>query len=348
MNAGRRVFLGVAGWTAGISALHGYLNVNWTALRDGMRSRDRRQTLIVGGLPVTCNLTLPIACEARNLDKASTRANFEYKRYNGWPEVKESLISGQLDAAYMLAPLVMDLASKDVPVKIVSIGHRSGAVIMVRTDSSYRKFQDLAGKTIAIPSRFAVDFLFLRKMLAKEGMSPRDFKIVEMPPPDMPAALYARAVDAYCTGEPYGAAAQRAGYAVPLRLTRDEWPNYICCVLTVRQELIDENPVLVQDLVNYVQGAGRWLDAQRDHRTRAAQISSERQYFNQDPAIIQYVMDHPTDRVTYGDLRMIREEFDDLMQLSLQAGTLKSPIAFERYIDDRFVKAAEPARITLL
>ena len=268
MNTSRRIFLGVAGWMAGISALHGWLNVDWNALRNGFRSRDRLQTLIVAGLPVTCNLTLPIACEARNLDRTCTRANFEYKRYNGWPEIKESLISGQINAAYMLAPLVMDLATKDIPVKIVSIGHRSGAVIMVRTDSPYRKFQDLVGKRIAIPSRFAVDFLFLRKMLAKEGMSVKDIQIVEMAPPDMPAALYARAVDAYCTGEPFGAAAQRAGYAVPLRMTRDEWPNYICCVLTVRQELIDQNPGLVQDLVNYVQGAGHWLDADQIHRTR--------------------------------------------------------------------------------
>jgi NitT/TauT family transport system substrate-binding protein len=343
----RRVFLGVAAWTTGISALHGWLNVDWNALRNSFRSRDQIQTLMVAGLPVTCNLTLPIACEARNLDRTMARANFEYKRYNGWPEIKESLISGEVDACYMLAPLVMDLAAKDVPVKIVSIGHRSGAVIMVHTDSPYRKFQDLAGKVIAIPSRFAVDFIFLRKMLAREGMSDTDIQLVEMAPPDMPAALYARSVDAYCTGEPFGAAAQRAGYAVPLRMTRDEWPNYICCVLTVRQELIDQNPGLVQDLVNYVQGAGDWLDAERDHRTQAAEIAAGNKYFNQDPAILQYVMENPPDRVTYGDLRMIKEEFDDLMQLSLQAGTLKSPIAFERYIDDRFVKAAVPARVAL-
>jgi NitT/TauT family transport system substrate-binding protein len=346
MNVSRRIFFGVTGWLAGISALHMWLNVNWSAFRNSFRSLGRIQTLEVAGLPVTCNLTLPIACVARNLDR-NARANFEYKRYNGWPEVKESLISGQIHAAYMLAPLVMDLVTKDVPVKIVSIGHRSGAVIMVRKDSPYRKFKDLAGKRIAIPSRFAVDFLFLRKMLAKEGMTDKDFQLVEMPPPDMPAALFAKAVDAYCTGEPYGAAAQRAGYAIPLRMTRDEWPNYICCVLTVRQELIDENPALVQDLVNYVQGAGHWLDAERDHRALAAEISSDRKYFNQDKAVIQYVMDNPTDRVTYGDLRMIKEEFDEMMELSLQAGTLKSPIAFERYIDDRFVKAAKPARIAL-
>jgi NitT/TauT family transport system substrate-binding protein len=347
MNTTRRVFLGAAAGIAGITGLHGWLNVNWTALRNGFRSRAQLQTLEVGGLPVTCNLTLPIACEARNLDTTFTRANFDYKRFSGWPEIKESLISGRINAAYMLAPLVMDLVAKDVPVKIVSLGHRSGAVIMVRTDSTYRRFQDLTGKRIAIPSRFAVDFLFLRKMLAKEGMSDKDVRIVEMAPPDMPAALYAKAVEAYCVGEPFGASAQRAGYAIPLRMTRDEWPNYICCVLTVRQELIDQNPALVQDLVNYVQGAGRWLDAERNHRARAAGIAADKKYFNQDRAVIQYVMDNPTDRVTYGDLRMIKEEFDDLMQLSVQAKTLTRPIAFESYVDDRFVKAANPARIAL-
>ena len=70
----------------------------------------------------------------------------------------------------MLAPLVMDLADKGIPVKIVSLGHRSGAVIMVRTESPYQHFRQLAGKRVAIPSRFAVDFLFLRRMLAQEDM----------------------------------------------------------------------------------------------------------------------------------------------------------------------------------
>src|SRR3978361_589280 len=129
---------------------------------------------------------------------------------------------------------------------------------MVRSDPEFQNFRELSGKRIAIPSRFAVDFLFLRKMLAQESMTPKDIQIVEMPPPDMPAALYANAVAADCTGEPFGAAAQRAGYARPLRMTRDEWRNYICCVLTVREELIKSNRPLVQDLVNHVQGAGLW------------------------------------------------------------------------------------------
>ena len=58
-------------------------------------------------------------------------------------------------------------------------------------------------------------------------------------------------------------------------------------------------------------------------------------------------MENPTDRVTYGDLRMIREEFDDLMQLSIQAGTIKHEIPYEKYVDESFAKAATAATIAL-
>jgi NitT/TauT family transport system substrate-binding protein len=315
-------------------------------------SKANANALIVGGLPVTCNLTLPIACTAKaaankNVPAGASRFEFTYNKYNGWPEIKESLMAGRIQAAYMLAPLVMDLADKGIPVKIVSLGHRSGAVIMVRTDSNIKSFKQLTGKRIAIPSRFAVDFLFLRKMLAQEGMTVDQIEIMEMPPPDMPAALYANAVDAYCTGEPFGAAAQSAGYARPLRMTRDEWPNYICCVLTVREELIQENSPMVQDLVNQVLGAGAWLDQQQANRDKAVQIAAGREFFNQDPKIIQFVMENPTDRVTYGDLRMIRSEFEDLMNLSIEAGTLKHPVAYEKYVDERFARQAQAAAITL-
>jgi len=51
--------------------------------------------------------------------------------------------------------------------------------------------------------------------------------------------------------------------------------------------------------------------------------------------------------VTYGDLRMIRAEFEELMQLSIDAGTLKAPVPYEKYMDESFAKAARPAPIGL-
>jgi len=282
-----------------------------------------------------------VACVARG------GSEFEYSKYSGWPEVKESLMAGRIQAAYMLAPLVMDLADRKIPLKIVSLGHRSGAVIMVRTDSGVTSYKQLRGKRVAIPSRFAVEHIFVRKLMAAHGLKDGDLTMIELAPPDMPAALLANAVDAYATGEPYGAKSEMDGYARVLYMTRDVWPTYICCVLTVRQELIDKEPRTVQLLVDHVLAAGHWLETSPEHRRVAARVASDRSMFNQAYDLIRWVMERPVDRVTYGDLRMIKDEFEDLMKLSNEAETIKEHVPFETYVDESFVKAAKPPAISL-
>lgn len=270
-----------------------------------------------------------------------------FSRFNGWPELKEAMMSGKVKAAYLLAPMAMDLADNGVPVKIVALGHRSGAVIMTGSQTRARHLGDLRGKRIAIPSRFAVDNIFVHRLMKKYGLTDADVTLVEMAPPDMPAALYANAIDAYATGEPFGALAQRQGYARVLHMTRDDWPEYICCVLTVRQELIDGNRPMVQRLVNHVLAAGAWLESDTTHRHLAADLAARREFFNQDSSLIRFVMDNPKDRVTYGDLRLVRAEFDELMQLAVEGKILARPVPYEKYVDDSFVRAYRPTDIRI-
>lgn len=270
-----------------------------------------------------------------------------FNKFNGWPELKEAMMSGKVKAGYLLAPMAMDLADNGVPVKIVALGHRSGAVIMTGAKSRARNLGDLRGKRIAIPSRFAVDNIFVHRLMKKYGMTDEDVTLVEMAPPDMPAALYAGAVDAYATGEPFGALAQREGYARVLHMTRDEWPEYICCVLTVRQELIDNDRRTVQRLVNHVLAAGEWLESDTTHRHLAADLAAKREFFNQDSSLIRFVMDNPKDRVTYGDLRLVKAEFDELMELAYEGKILTRPVPYEKYVDDSFVRAYRPTAIKI-
>jgi NitT/TauT family transport system substrate-binding protein len=96
-----------------------------------------------------------------------------------------------------------------------------------------------------------------------------------------------------------------------------------------------------------VLGAGQWLDAQQGNRDKAVAIAAGRGFFNQDPKILKFVMENPTDRVTYGDLRMIRAEFEELMQLSVEAGTIKNPIAYETYVNESFARNASAAQIAI-
>jgi NitT/TauT family transport system substrate-binding protein len=44
---------------------------------------------------------------------------------------------------------------------------------------------------------------------------------------------------------------------------------------------------------------------------------------------------------------MIRAEFEELMELSLEAGTIKHAIPYETYVDERFARLAKPAAIPL-
>ena len=257
-------------------------------------AEKKPNALVVGGLPVTCNLTLPVACVAKadrqqhRRPPARRSIEFEYSKYNGWPEIKESLMAGRIQAGYMLAPLVMDLADKGIPgedrVARASLGrgHHGAHRVAVSALPAARRQAHRDSRAASPWTSCSCAACSRRKDMRVE-----ELEIVEMPPPDMPAALYANAVDAYCTGEPFGAAAQSAGYARPLRMTRDEWPKYICCVLTVREELIAENPAMVQDLVNQVLGAGTWLDQQPANREKAVQIAAG-------PAVLQPgPEDHP-------------------------------------------------------
>jgi NitT/TauT family transport system substrate-binding protein len=117
--------------------------------------------------------------------------------------------------------------------------------------------------------------------------------------------------------------------------------------LTVRQELIDNDRPTVQRLVNHVLAAGAWLESDTTHRHLAADLAAKSEFFNQDSALIRFVMDNPKDRVTYGDLRLVKGEFDELMQLAYEGGILKRPVAYEKYVDDSFVRAYRPTAIKI-
>ena len=162
-----------------------------------------RPVLKVGFLPVTCHLTCPVTDFAT---KMGTKTRFESQRFTDWPSVAEAFKSGRLKATFFVAPLAMKLREQGVKGKIVYLGHRDGSTIIVPTKSTARSMRDLKGKTFAVPSKFSNQYLVAWKVMQDQGLSPSDFKFVEVPPPEMPAALAAGSIDAYFTGEQIGRA----------------------------------------------------------------------------------------------------------------------------------------------
>jgi len=243
----------------------------------------------------------------------------------------------------MLAPLAMKLRQEGVPIKIVYLGHRDGTALMVHKQSDIYSVKDLKGKTVAVPNRYSNQYLIIFKALSDLGMSIKDVKIVEMPPPDMPAALYSRAVDAITSGEPFMGQTELEGYGRVLYQAKEIWPNFISCVLVVREDMIKTHPDEVQRLVDGIARSGKWLEGGMDHRMMAAENVSK-YYYNQKPELLRFVLSHPPDRVTYSNLMLARNDFEEIERLAKLAGILNSSIKFEDYADPSFSAKTEGAK----
>jgi NitT/TauT family transport system substrate-binding protein len=243
----------------------------------------------------------------------------------------------------MIAPLAMKLREQGVPVKIVYLGHRDGSTVIVRKDLPAQSLRDLRGRTFAIPSKYSNQYLVIRRLMEDQGVAPEEMRFVELPPPDMPGALAAGAIDAYFVGEPHAAKAELDGSGRVLYHAKDIWPHFISCVLVVHEKLIRERPEVVRDLVRGIAESGEWADG---HRLEAAKVVAP--YFRQDEKVLRYVLTQPPDRVSYRMLTPTDEELQRIHDMALKAGILERPINMKDLIDRQFIPASiKPADISV-
>jgi len=257
-------------------------------------------------------------------------------RFNGFAELKEAFLSDHLQATFILAPLAMALREQGVPIKIVYLGHRDGTALMVHKDSAIRRIEDLRGKTIAVPNRFSNQRLIIFKALKERGLSDADVTLYELPPPDMPATLQVKGVDAIILGEPLAAQTELDGYGRVLFLTKDVWPEFISCVLAVNENVIRDQRAEVQRLVDGIARSGKWLDDKMEHRMAAADFAG-RHYYHQDPELLRFVLSKPPDRIKYTNLRVRGKDFEEIEALGVEAGILDGTAHFDDYTDSSFV-----------
>jgi NitT/TauT family transport system substrate-binding protein len=263
--------------------------------------------------------------------------------FQGFPEIKEALMSNKMQAAFMVAPMAIALRAQGVPVKIVYLGHRYGSAVVVRKDGPVHTVSDLRGRIMAIPSRFSDERLIVFRALAANGMNAKkDLRMVEMAPPDVAGALAANAIDAFSMGEPYPSQAEIGGFGRVLFHAREYWPDFISCVLVVRQDVIDRRPEAVQVLVDGIARSGMWLDEKdlaKRHRLHAADFVG-RFYYHQDPKLLRWALTNPIDRVKYEPLSPRRSDFETIVKLMVETGVLDHAIPFEEFVDTRFAEGA--------
>ncbi|MCF6282292.1 MAG: ABC transporter substrate-binding protein [Candidatus Polarisedimenticolaceae bacterium] len=306
-------------WLIVITLLHNYLN---------FESSDR-VVIRMGYMPVITNFSAPILDHA-SVDGEGVR--FKAIKFSSFAEMAEAIRNNQIDVAFIIAPLSIVLHQQNVPVNIVMIGNRQESTFVTRADLNIKEFSQLEGKTIAVPMRFSGHNLGVLSLIKEHGLDGK-IKVVEMNPPDMASALAAGALDAYFVGEPFAAKTLQSGDSNLLFHVESIWPEFICNLVVVNEQLIKEHPKRVEQFVESAARAGKWIS---NNKQEAATIASK--YWNSEAGLIQYAMNTPENRIVYDQFIPEESQLQKMADTMLEYGLVKSS-NINGLVNDKFAKS---------
>ncbi len=286
MGPGIKAIMLAIAWLVLITVVHTF--------RTSPANSENRDTMLkVGFLPITCHLICPVtAARLQGSDQ-----EFRTIKFSSWPDMIDAVRGEEIDIAFILAPIAIALREQGVRIKIVLLGHRDGTALVVGNRSGIRTISQLEGRRVGIPIRFSTQNLELLKLCTRAGIDIHTMEILEIPPPDMPAALDSGGIDAYIVGEPYAAQAELAGTGRVLAQMRDVAQGFISSVVIVREAAMQKFPQRIRRLIREFLSSAHWIE---DHRHLAAKTGAAA--YGLPEGLIDYVLTSSKDRVSYRNL----------------------------------------------
>lgn len=178
-----------------------------------------------------------------------TGVNFTDKEFIGGASEMEAMMAGELDMAYVGAVPAINAIEKGLKAKIVASANNEGSALVMRKDFNYTGPGDLIGKKIATLQPPSIQDTVLRVWLLDNGIKPEELDIKYMSGAEMLTSLSSGAIDGFIWAEPGPTQAEMKGIGRIVLNSSQMW-MHPCCVVVVSDELIKNNPDLVQKIVN--------------------------------------------------------------------------------------------------
>ncbi len=269
-----------------------------------------------------------------------------------WNPVQQALEQGDVDVAFILAPIAMDLFNFGVPIKLVLLAHKNGSTFVRKraaedgSETSLRQF--FKGKTFYIPHELSVhhmlSHMFLRGIGLKpgfEGMGDFDIYFEVVPPIQMPEFLAANPKGGgFSVAEPLGTQSIDEEIAELLFLSGELWENHPCCVVAVRDELIEQHPDVVQAFTNTLTQAGQFI-SQNPETAASIGVSflDPDQSLGLKKSVLTDVLKEEQGIQT-GNMFPVIEDFERMQRYMVEEMHIGNLIDLEAFIDTQFAEVA--------
>jgi NitT/TauT family transport system ATP-binding protein/nitrate/nitrite transport system substrate-binding protein len=227
-----------------------------------------------------------------------------------WANVADKLSFGQIQAAVMLPPLAfaisLGLRGVGVPLLVPMCLSLNGNTVTVSntvmralrsTDQADPKLvgerlrEHLRGRRarfrFAVVHVYSTHNLLLRYWLAACGIDPdSDVEFVVVPPAETVEALRRNDIDGFCAGAPWGGVAASCNVGSTILRTSQIWHNHPEKCLAVSSRWADDNPAMMEALLDAMIEGARFCDSP-DHAADVAALLSRDDYLGMSPALIR-------------------------------------------------------------
>ncbi len=268
----------------------------------------------------------------------------------GWNPVQAALENGEVDGAFVLAPIAMDLFSYDVPLKLILFAHRNGSICVRNRQGHYMKpyQQFFKHKTFYIPHKMSIHnmlaHMYFTQMNLKPGVAGKEavnmlFDVV--PPVAMPEFLRDNP-DAcgFMVAEPIGSRAIATGIAERQFLSSEIWENHPCCVVVFRDEIIQKYSQAIQEFTNLLVKVGRSIKDDIDETARVAvKFLDPQGNIGLQPALLKTVLADPNG-IVYDDLYPVKKDLETIQDYMVNKMEIGRPINLNAFVDTRFADEA--------
>ena len=319
------------------------------------RSASGKVILHVAHIQITDHLCLGVLKHLINTGNLQPKHfELETRCMPSWNPVQQSLENGDIDAAFVLDPIAMDLYSFGVPIKLVLFAHKDGSICIRKHQNDVRlsSLDDLQSfyrhRTFYIPHLLSIHHMLASMFVKQIGLTPGlagqpnvDVYFEVVPPVKMPEFMAQNPeVTGYLVAEPLGTKAIVAGTGKQMFLSSEIWQSHPCCVVAMRGELIHDYGDAVEEFTKMLVQAGQFI-------TQFPNIAAEIAIPFLDPnkilglkaPVIEKVLREPKGIKT-DDLFPVVEDLDRIQQYMATEMNIGSLIDLYDFVDERFAKIA--------
>ncbi len=199
----------------------------------------------------------------------------------GWNPIQEGLENGEIDCAFVLAPIAMDLFAYDSPIKLVLFAHKNGSTF-IRSRHYDHRFDSLQSfykyKVVDIPHKMSVHHMLAHQFLKELGLKPGvpgkeaiNVRFEVVPPIKMPEIMKENDdVAGFMVAEPVATKAIVNEIGNLEFYSASRWENHPCCVVAMQEDFIQQHPEAAREFVSLLVETGEYIE---NDKIRASKIA---------------------------------------------------------------------------